>query len=121
MTEQTQADDAAVLEQVDAADHITPDDVPEPIMAVLRYIVENTGLTGDYNDGIIQLTDTGRTIQWYPRSRLFSSHDGLLTWVQTEADDVILGQVGSRPHPNKDDETSGYIEIHETSRWVPEE
>lgn len=114
---QTEADEE-LLAKFDADDHVDVDDVPAPIMNVMRYIDENTGLLGEYNDGLVQLAEGGRTIQWYPRRRLFSTGDNLLTWVQTEAEGVMLGQVGSRPHPKKDDLTNGYIEIHETSRWV---
>jgi len=117
MTETNLSDDELVKKFTDA-DHITAADIPGSIMKVLRYIHSNTGLTGDYNDGVVTLAEGGHTIQWYPRSRLFSSHDNLLTWLQRlENQDVILGQVGTRKHPETG-ETSGYIEIHETNRWI---
>lgn len=94
------------------------DRIPDPIMRVMRYINSNTGLLGDYNDGVVTLAEGGRTIQWYPRRRMFSTGDDLLTWLQRpENDDVILGQVGTRQHP-KTGETSGYIEIMESDRWI---
>ena len=111
--------DDDVLRKLNASDNVSPDDVPAPLMQVARYIVENTGLAGDYNDGVVKFTEGGHVIQWYPRSRLFSSHDNLLTWVQTEADGAILGQVGTRRHPETGEKT-GYIEIHDKDRWVTE-
>lgn len=92
------------------------DNIPSEIVEVMEYIDENTGLLGDYNQGLVRLVRAGRKIQWYPRSTYFSSHDNLLQWVQMEADDVMLGTVGTRTHPETD-ETVGYIQISPTFLW----
>lgn len=121
MVTDTASADEELLEKFQAHDSVDVDDVPEPIMNVMRYIDNNTGLLGEYNNGLVRLVEGGRTIQWHPRRRKFSTGDRLLQWVQTEAEGVMFGQVATRNHPLKDDETGGYIEIHETSRWVSEE
>lgn len=96
---------------------VTPDDVPDPIWRVMKYINDNTGLLGEYNDGRVTLTEGGRTLQWYPRGRCFSRNDDLLTWLQqSDNADVCLGQVCTREHPETGEQTA-YIEIMEASRW----
>ena len=117
MTTETQSADEELLAKFNAHDSVDVEDVPDPIMRVMRYIEGNTGLLGNYNDGLVQLTEGGRTIQWYARNRMFSGNNNLLTWLQqSDNQDVCLGQVGTRSHPETD-ETSGYIEIMESERW----
>lgn len=116
--------DDDLLAKFDAPASVDPKDVPKPILEAMQYM-DSKGLTGDYHDGQVSLAGTD-TIQWYPRSRMFSSHDDVLQWVQLEDNGLMLGQVGTRPHPNKTttdedgDEvaaTGGYVEIMEESRW----
>jgi len=105
-----------LIAQFDTHDQIDPDRVPDELVEVMEYIRDKTGLLGDYNQGIVKLANA-ETIQWYPRGRIFSAHDDLLHWIQEpEQSDVIIAQCGTRLHPDTD-ETTGYIEIHPTSRW----
>lgn len=98
-------------------DRNDPDDIPQPIVRVMEYIRENTGLLGDYHDGTVQLAEGGQTIQWYGRGRLFSDHNDLLRWLQLvpEADDVIFAIMGIR---HVDGDPTPYAEIHEADRWM---
>lgn len=90
--------------------------IPEPILEAMQYIDSNTGLLGDYHDGIVHAGENGQIIQWYARGRYFSAHDDLLHWVQQEAPKLILGQVGIRAHPETGEPTA-YAEIHLASKW----
>lgn len=98
-------------------DHYDVGDIPDEIVAAMKYIDENTGLLGDYNTGIVQLVEGGQKIQWYSRGgRYFSEHDTLLHWIQQEAEEIFLGTAGMREHPD-DEKQRPYAEIHPISRW----
>lgn len=105
-----------LAEKFGLPDAIDPQDIPEGIERTMWYIERNTGLLGDYHDGVVRLGEAGSIIQWYARSRYASSHDDLLQWVQMENDEVMLGQVGYRTR-SEEVGTQTYIEIHPTERW----
>lgn len=104
-----------LAEQFDLSTDDTDDIEPE-LVDVLRYIRDQTGLLGDYNQGRVNLAEGGRIIQWYGRDRYLSNHNKLLHWVQCEAEGVHLGVVGVRPHPKTAD-SCPYAEIHVSSNW----
>lgn len=95
-----------------------PEEVDQALLRVMKYIDENTGLLGDYNDGLVFLGDGGRILQWYGRTSHLSDHDDLLRWLQTseDADEVFLPIVTFRNHPETG-ETKPYAEIHLKRNW----
>lgn len=92
--------------------------IPACIQATMQYIDVHTGLLGDYHDGIVQIGENGRIIQWYARGRYFSNHDRLVIWVQQQPE-LIMPVIGVRTHPETG-EPVPYMEIHERDRWVRE-
>jgi hypothetical protein len=99
-------------------DNFSVDRIPEAIADAMVYIADNTGLLGDYNDGVVRLVEGGEKIQWYARGRYFSQHDNLIHWVQMEHHGLLLGTVGIRPAPGPGEgDMMPYAEIHPTYLW----
>lgn len=92
-----------------------PGDIDPAIIKAMKYIVANTGLLGDYNNGLVQMAGV-ETIQWWARGRLFSEHNDLFHWAQQQ-DDLIIGIAGLRHNHPITGDPSAYAEIHAAHRW----
>jgi hypothetical protein len=96
-------------------DYYEPGEIDPAIQNAMKRINERSGLLDDYNDGIIQMAEGTRTIQWYGRRRCLSGNNNLLHWIQQQ-DDLLIAQVCVRSHPETDEPTP-YAEIHAAYRW----